>query len=286
MNQPADNASGLGKALFVIWRIFRLLAAGYLVVLLLVYVLQRRLQYFPDASDVSLPTGESDTGIEEFSVTAEDGVRLKGWYWPQPVASAPVLLILHGNGGNRADRLEWLEMLRSLECGICIIDYRGYGGSGGRPTEKGLYRDAEAAYNWITERTDAPLVYFGESLGTAVAVELARRHPPAALILQSGFSSAVDVGQEAYPLLPVRFFLKDTYNSIGKISQLRAPLLVIHGTRDRIVPIHFARKLYEVAPQPKQWLEIPQAGHNDLPWVQPRDYLAALENFLKSCLLL
>jgi fermentation-respiration switch protein FrsA (DUF1100 family) len=256
---------------------------AYVAVAALAYVFQRRLLYFPDSSAVPLPSGREYAGLEEFSVTAADGTRLEGWYWPAS-SSDPTpdvdLLIFHGNGGHRGHRLEWMEMLRPLGCGICIVDYRGYGGSEGSPTEEGLYADAEAALAWLQARGPGKLVYFGESLGTGVAVELARRHPPTAMILQSGFSSAVEVGQAAFPFLPVKLFLRDRYDNLSKLPEVQAPVLVIHGDRDRVVPLRFGRRLFEATLEPKEWLEIPGADHNDLPWVATRDYLARLKDFL------
>lgn len=269
-------------ALRVIGRVARLFGAAYLAVAVFAYVFQRRLLYFPSPGPVPLPEGPRYRGIEEFHVRAADGTRLVGWYWP---GERPIdILIFHGNAGHRGHRLEWLEGLRSLGCGLAILDYRGYGGSEGSPTERGLYLDAEAALSWLEERGERKreIVYFGESLGTAVAVELARRRPPAALILQSGFSSAADVGQRAYPFLPVRALMKDRFDSASKIGEVSAPILCIHGARDSIAPIRFARKLYEAAREPKEWFEVAAADHNDIPWVAGEEYLARIAAFLRK----
>ncbi len=271
---PQARRSFLGP----LWRLARALGAGYVALAALAYVFQRRLQYLPSRGPVPLPSGPRWEGLEEFRVQTADGLWILGWYWPGGDVD---LLIFHGNAGHRGHRLEWLEELHSLGFGLCMIDYRGYGGSEGSPTERGLYLDAEAALSWLRGRGAKKIVYMGESLGTAVAVELARRHPPSALILESGFSSARDVGQRAYPFLPVRALLKDGYDSIEKIGEVTAPILCIHGTRDSIAPMELARKLYESAPGPKEWYEVAGAGHNDLPWVGGRRYFETIRDFVR-----
>lgn len=252
---------------------------AYALVLVFLYAFQRKLLYLPDSTEVAVPSGEGYRGLKEFSTTTVDGITLKGWYWPG--RRGVDLLILHGNGGHRGYRLEWIESFHRLGLGVCIIDYRGYGGSGGAPAEEGLYRDAEAARAWLEARSSNPVVYFGESLGCGVAVELACRKSPAALILQAGFSSAVDVAQRTYFFVPVRLLLKDRYDSASRIGNVRVPSLFIHGESDRIIPIRFGRKLYEAAPEPKEWVAIPGAHHNDLPWVAPRRYLESIDSFLQ-----
>ena len=173
-----------------------------------------------------------------------------------------------------------MDLLRKTGAGVFIVDYRGYGGSEGSPTEDGLYLDAEASIQWLEERGAGPLVYFGESLGVGVAVELAQRRPPAGLILQSGFTSAVDVARSIYWFLPVSLLMKDRYESSAKIAGARAPILCIHGAKDRIIPIRFGRRLFEAAAEPKEWFEVPEAGHNDLPYIGTLDYLERIERFL------
>src|SRR5262245_47435141 len=183
------------------WAALRTAILAYLGVALVACVLQRKLMYFPSAAAVALPAGPRYAGIEEVSLKASDGVPLKAWYWPNK--RPETLVIFHGNAGDRGDRLPWMESLRETGAAVFILDYRGYGGSGGSPSEEGLYRDAEAAEAWLSGRGIGPLIYVGESLGSGVAVELALRRPPAALVLQSAFTSAVDVAKAAYPYLPV-----------------------------------------------------------------------------------
>ncbi len=260
------------------WRLLRDLAALYLLVLGLAFLFQRRLQYFPDASPVPLPQGERYRDLKEVQLMAVDAVRLWAWHWPGRLGTT--LLVLHGNAGHRGHRLDWIEDLRGLGWGIFILDYRGYGGSAGTPTEEGLYRDAEAAANWLKEHAQK-LVYLGESLGCGVAVELANRQPAAGMILQSGFSSAVDVARTAYPYLPVRMLMKDQYESTAKMSRISCPMLVIHGERDSLIPVRLGRALYEAAREPKEWWAVPGADHNDVPHVGGREYLRKIDEFLR-----
>ena len=260
-----------------IWRFARLVLICYIAVGLFLYVFQRRLQYFPVKTSPYRPPGSD--GLEEFTTITEDGIRIEGWYWPGP--RPLTLVIFHGNGGHRGHRFEWMRMLRDrLQVSLCIPDYRGYGGSEGSPTEEGLYLDAEATVAWLHERGASNLIYFGESIGTGVAVELARRRPPRALILQSGFPSCAIVAQHAYPFVPAGLLMKDRYDSASKIGDITRPVLVIHGDVDRIIPIKFGRALFDAATEPKEWVTIKGAGHNDLPWVGQAQYLDALEAFL------
>jgi fermentation-respiration switch protein FrsA (DUF1100 family) len=179
-----------------------------------------------------------------------------------------VVLVFNGNGGNRAYRAPLAEALRRRGFGVLLFDYRGYGGNAGTPSEAGLTADARAARAYAASRGDADpsrLIYFGESLGAAVAVRLAAEHPPAALILRSPFTSLADIGGHHYPFLPVRWLLRDRFASIDLIGRLRSPLLVIAGDRDRIVPTDHSRRLYAAAAAAarKKIVIVPGADHND-----------------------
>lgn len=261
------------------WRLLRDLAMLYLVFVGLVYLFQRKLQYFPDPASVALPYDPKYLGIETVKLTTTDGLCLFAFYWPgrQPVT----LVIFHGNAGHRGHRLDWIEDLHSLGYGIFVLDYRGYGGSEGSPTEEGLYLDGEAALEWLGRTGVQKLVYLGESLGGGVAVEMAARHPPVALILQSAFSSAVDVARKAYPYLPIGLLIKDRFDSKSKMARIFCPVLSIHGGRDSIIPPALGRALFEAAKEPKSWFLIPDANHNDLPWVGGKVYLEGIQKFLE-----
>jgi len=176
------------------------------------------------------------------------------------------VLVFNGNGGNRAYRGPLAAALHRHGLHVLLVDYRGYGGNPGTPTEKGLAADSRAARAYLAGRPDVDasrIVYFGESLGTAVAVDLAVEHPPAALVLRSPFTSMADIGQHHYRFLPVRLLLRDRFAAIDKIQRIRVPLLVIAGGHDRIIPIENSRRLYDAAVAPKTLLVIPDADHND-----------------------
>ena len=175
-------------------------------------------------------------------------------------------MIFNGNAGNRSHRAPLAHTLSRAGFSVLLFDYRGYGGNPGRPSEQGLMKDAQSARNYLLSRDDVDperLVYFGESLGSAVAVGLAGRHPPAALVLRSPFPSLVAVGRRHYPFLPVATLLRDRYQAIESIGHLPSPLLVIVGDRDRIISSTLSRQLFDAASEPKRWVSIPGADHND-----------------------
>lgn len=223
--------------------------------------LQRRLIYLPDQHLPSI-----DTVLPEWRsvhIESSDGLTLGGWFRP-PRPDAPVVIVFNGNGGNRAGRTVLGTRLAADGFGVLLFDYRGYGGNPGRPTEAGLALDARAASEFVAATAPGhPVVYFGESLGAAVAVELATARPPAALILRSPFTSLPDAAAVHYPFLPVGAMLWDKYPSLDRIGGVDAPTLIVAGAADGIVPVGQSRKLYEAAPEPKDLLIIPGADHND-----------------------
>ncbi|MYC81461.1 MAG: alpha/beta hydrolase [Acidobacteria bacterium] len=261
-----------------LWPLLKGLLVVYVVLVGSVYLFQRKLQYFPNADPVPLPQEQAFRGLQEVELETEDGKRLLSWYWP---GDRPLTLVyFSGNGGNRADRLEWARDFHRLGFGLFLLEYRGYGGNPGTPSEAGLYRDAQAALDWLARDPGRKLAYLGESLGSGVAVEMATRAAPAGLIIQSGFSSAADVGQHRYPLLPVGLLMKDPFDSLPKIRGLGCPLLAIHGDRDRTVPLSLGRALFEAAPEPKEWLPVPGAAHNDVSGVGGQSYWRKIDDFL------
>lgn len=243
------------------------------------FFIQRHILYPRDADPVPLPTTSDFAGLEEVTLEASDGVRVKAWYWAGEHPTTVV--VFHGNGGHRGLRRYWMKDIRDLGYGVMIFDYRGYGGSDGSPTEEGLYSDAEAAIAWLDARGSRDLVYFGESLGAGVAVEMARRRQPKALVLQSAFTSAVAIAEGIYWFLPVGLLMQDRYDNLAKIHAIECPVLCIHGARDRIIPMEFGRTLFDAASEPKEWYEIEKAGHNDLTIIGGRGYLRRVDEFLK-----
>jgi len=232
-------------------------------VLALMYVFQRSLMYFPDRARTP-PAAAGLPRAEEVTLTSADGERLIAWYVP-PQSLKPLVIYFHGNGGAlnlRADRFRWLT---THGFGLLGLSYRGYGGSSGKPSETGLLLDASAAYDFAAARYPAGrIVLWGESLGTGVAVALAAKRPIGGLILDSPFTSAADIGAAAYPFVPVRWFIKDSFRSDERIGRVRAPLLVLHGEQDHIVPIRFGERLFELGNEPKRMVRLSFGGHADL----------------------
>jgi fermentation-respiration switch protein FrsA (DUF1100 family) len=193
------------------------------------------------------------------------------------------VIVFNGNAGNRAYRAPLAAALHRNGFGVFLSDYRGFGGNPGSPSESGLRIDARAVRDSVRARPGVNpdrLVYFGESLGTAVALELAIEHPPAALILRSPFTSLTDVGRVHYPFLPVGLLLRDRYESAGLVRRLRAPLLVIAGGADTIVPVTLSQALYDTAPDPKTLLIISDAEHNDEALFSGRQMIDVITEFL------
>ena len=236
---------------------------GYGGLLTLMYVFQRSLQYFPDPARTP-PALAGLPQAQEVELKTSDGETVIAWHVP-PRGDRPVVLYFHGNGGAlnlRVGRFSWLT---AEGYGLVALSYRGYGGSSGRPTEAGLIRDAQAAYDFAAARYPAQrLVVFGESLGTAVAVAVAAERPVGGLILDAPFTSAADVGAAVYPFAPVRWLMKDPFRSDLRIGRVTAPLLVLHGVADRIVPIRFGERLFALANAPKRFVRFPDGNHVDL----------------------
>jgi fermentation-respiration switch protein FrsA (DUF1100 family) len=233
----------------------------------LLWAFQRHLIYLPSPGPVP-PAASVLPGAEDVSFETADGLRLQGWFVPPvgPGGRGPAVLVCNGNGGDRSMRAALAAALSRLGLAVLLFDYRGYGGNPGSPTEEGLAADARAALGYLTGRPEVDperVVYFGESLGAAVALRLAVERPPAALVLRSPFASLAEVGQRHYPVLPVSLLLRDRYDSAALAGRLSAPLLVVAGGRDRIVPASHSRRLFAAAPEPKRLVVLEGADHND-----------------------
>ncbi|MDB5810077.1 MAG: alpha/beta hydrolase fold containing protein [Betaproteobacteria bacterium] len=257
-------------------------AIAYAAMLLLVFLFQPRLVYFPQIErEFSITPRASGLDYEDADFKSEDGVRLHGWWVPARAARGAVLL-MHGNAGNIANRLAYLTMFNRLGYSVLLFDYRGYGKSGGRPDEEGTYRDADAAYRHLTEvRNVKPydIVLLGESLGGGVATWLALKHPPRALILASTFTSIPDLGAKIYPWLPVRLLARVKYDNLSRIGKIEAPVLIAHSKSDDIVPFAHGQALFDAAREPKQMLVL-AGGHNEGFLFARDDWVAAVGAFL------
>jgi uncharacterized protein len=235
----------------------------YVGLVALLYFAQRTIQYFPERFRTA-PAAAGLPQAEEVTLDTADGERVIAWH-VAPRGDKPVFLYLHGNGASLRWRADRYRDLIADGSGLVALSYRGYGGSSGSPTEPGLIEDALAAYAFAAARYPAErIVLWGESLGSGMAVALAAEKPVARVVLQSPFTSAADIGASRYWFVPVRLLMKDQYRSDLRIGKVTAPVLVLHGDRDDIVPIAQGERLYELITAPKRFVRIPGGGHNDL----------------------
>jgi uncharacterized protein len=242
---------------------------------------QWRLIYFPTSDPLPSAAAVLPNG-RDVSIRTDDGIDLAAWYFPVP-SGGPAVLMCHGNGGDRSMRVPLAAALNRMGMSVLLLDYRGFGGNPGRPSEEGLAADARAAQEWLASQPGADrMVYFGESLGAAVAVALASERPPEALILRSPFTSLADVGVVHYPWLPVRWLLMDRYPSLERIGSVRVPVLIVAGDRDDIVPEPMSRQLFDAANEPKRYVVVPGAGHNDLELLAGPQMLDEIGRFLSE----
>ena len=242
---------------------FIVAASGYLALAALMYFAQRSLMYFPERVRTA-PAAAGFPEAQEVWLDTADGERVIAWHVP-PRGDSPVVIYFHGNGGSIRLRVDRFQRLVAAGVGLLGVSYRGYGGSTGSPSEAGLIADAEAAYTFAAARTSASqIVAFGESLGTGVAIALAATHRLGGVILQAPFTSAADIGARVYWFLPVRLLMKDAFRSDLRIAKVTAPLLVMHGERDTVVPIAFGERLFALANEPKRFVRFAEGAHHDL----------------------
>ncbi len=227
--------------------------------------------------------GSRGLAWEKVSLLAADGVRVSAWYIPGPRADAPVMLCLHGNGGNLSNRVEKMKIFLGAGAAQLWVDWRGYGESSGRPSEQGLYRDARAASGWLASvKGVAPsrLVLYGESLGCGPAVELAASAPSAGLIVDSGFTSVPDMAALVFPWLPSAL-IATRFDNLAKLPRVRVPVLFLHSREDDVVPFEMSRRNFEAALGPKRFLEM-RGTHNDGFLETGAPYADAIRDFLSS----
>jgi len=263
-------------------KFFLFLAASYGLVLVTVYLMQGRMLYLSSAPGRTLTMTPADARMdyEDVSIETADGVTLHGWFIPG--RSPRVLLFFHGNAGNISHRLDSIRQFRNLELSVFIIDYRGYGKSGGRTTESGLYRDADAAWRYLTETRGVHpnnVVIFGRSLGASVAARLATQQDPLALIVESSFTSVPDIAQELYPWLPARWLSRLSHATHDYVQEVHCPVLVIHSRDDEIIPYHHGQAIFAAAPEPRTLLTL-RGSHNDAFLWDESSYIEGLWAFL------
>ncbi len=234
----------------------------------------RRIEATPEA--IGLP-------YEDVTIKTSDGVSINGWFIPA-ADSARGILFFHGNAGNISHRLDTIKLFHDMGLNTLIVDYRGYGRSEGRPSEKGLYLDADAAYRYLSSRPGIDpdsIIAFGRSLGGAVALELAGRRKLSAIIVESAFTSTADIGREIFPFLPAKLLVTQNYNSLERVGSLSIPKLFIHSRDDEIIPFRHGQRLFEAAAEPKSF-HVMSGGHNEAFLLPENNYGDVLKGFIES----
>jgi hypothetical protein len=252
--------------------------AAYAAIVCAMYLMQRGLLYHPENKGLT-PALAGLVGVTQHQLATPDGERIVVWYAPAPHGS-PVILYFHGNAGEIGDRHERFRYYQSAGFGACFVSYRGFGGSTGAPSETGTLIDAETAYQWLLGQGVAAsrIAIVGESLGTGVAVQLAARHEVGAVALEAPFTSTADVAARVYWWLPVHWLMKDQYRSIDHIGQVRAPLLLVHGEADGLVPVSFGKRLFAAALAPKELHLVADGSHDaihdETTWAREVDFFS------------
>ena len=277
-----DTAKGprmTRRARKIVMTILSVLVAGYCALLVTLYLAQRRLMYHPDRARTA-PASVGLALVEERTIETPDGERLVAWHG-RARPGRPTLLYFHGNAWGLAARAPRIERFMGEGYGVYMMSYRSFSGSTGWPTETDNRADALLAYDALRREgvgADSIIAY-GESLGTHMATRVALERPVAGLILDAPYTSIVEVAQRRFPLFPVRQFAKDRYETASVIAGLRTPLLIIHGAKDRVVPVDMGRELARLAPEPKRYVEFAHGGHSDL-YVNGNDALQAVRDFV------
>jgi uncharacterized protein len=250
----------------MIWGILGGLAGAYILCLILLVLAQRSIIFAPNQEPADLSLALAPDGMREIAVTSADGLDLKSWYLPPARADFPVIVYFHGNAGHRGGRVERIWPYALAGYGVLLVGYRGYGGNPGQPNEIGLYADAEANLDFLEKEGIGRdrMILFGESLGAAVAVEMATRHQARGLVLEAPFCSILLSARKRYPLFAIDAIILDKFDSLGKIGRVHMPLLVVHGEQDGTTPVIFGKRLFAAANEPKRGLFPQAAGHNDL----------------------
>ena len=267
-----------------IWKLIIVGIGIYAVFSIYIYYMQSGLIYYPDMPGRNLLATPENIGLnfQNVEIVTEDNIKLHGWFIPYKNAKATVLFF-HGNAGNISHRLDSIKIFHRLELNVFIIDYRGYGQSEGKITENGTYRDAEAAWNYLNAQgiNGQQIIIFGRSLGASIATWLASKHTPAALIIESGFTSVPSMGQRFYPFLPIRWLTHFKYDTKQYVKNISCPVMVAHSKNDEIIPYDEGREIFDNAAEPKQFLEM-QGGHNDGFMVSGSTYVEGLRSFING----
>jgi len=223
----------------------------YFFILFTTYFFQRNLLYHPKENNYF---GDPLlVSIEKVKIKTQDNIELLSWYHNKNINNYKTILFLHGNAGSLENRIHKINHFKDMNINFLLVAWRGFSGNEGKPTEEGLYEDARSAVRWLKSKgiLEKNIIIYGESLGTGVATEIAQKKNFAGIILESPFTSMIDAGKTKYPYLPVRFLLKDKYESNKKIKNIKSPILVMHGKVDNIVPFYMGKEIYELANEPK-----------------------------------
>jgi hypothetical protein len=258
-------------------------AAGIILVVVILRSVENRLIYFPPRYPDGFPSQQIiDREVEDVWLLTADGVKINAFCHSEP-ESKKVLLWFHGNAENIGYGLGDMQTLAKIGINILEVDYRGYGRSEGSPDEAGVYQDADAAYEYLTKKRNfrpQDIIIYGHSLGGAVAVNLASRKPCGGLIVESSFTSALAMAKRMFAIPAIGYVAKSRFDSLQKIRAVRAPILIVHGTRDQVIPFAMGQRLFAAAPEPKSFYSIEGAGHNDILEVGGKNYLARLQRFV------
>ena len=230
------------------------LLSFYVLLLIVVYFFQGNLLYHPSVNNyLENHTINEPVEIEKIKITTEDNIDLVAWFYNKNIKKFKTILFFHGNAGSLENRTYKLNHFKNLNLNFLIIAWRGFSGNAGKANEVGLYNDAESAIKWLQSKgvTEQNIILYGESLGTGVAIEVAQNKNYAGIILESPYTSMVNVGKKYYPFFPVSLLLKDKFESYKKIKKVSVPVLVLHGKEDKIVPFSMGKKIYELANEPK-----------------------------------
>jgi len=238
----------------------------YLAGVAALWAFQRDLMYFPDGAPRVAPSYYAMLdGVQEVSFTTADGLTLVAWYAPAPPLR-PTVVMFHGNGGSLRGERYRLKRFKDAQMGALLVAYRGYSGNAGTPNEQGLYADARAALDWLEQRgvASTSIVLYGISLGTGVATKMAAERDFAAVVLESPYTSTVDVAAWRFPFVPVTWLMEDRFESLARIGAITEPVLIMHGDSDTVIPQQFGRRLFEAANQPKEGFWPHGLGHGDI----------------------
>jgi fermentation-respiration switch protein FrsA (DUF1100 family) len=243
---------------------FSALFIGFCIFLLGLHFFQHLLIYHPDRTQPSAAIRD-DIPAQDLMLQTTDGLTLKSWF-TAPTQQRPIIIFFHGNAGNIAERGFKAKLLHQHGYGVLLVEYRGFGGNKGIPSEKAFYQDAKGWMNLIQKTyPNHKIVFYGESIGTGTATEMAyRNQDAAALILETPFASLTEEGKRTYPFLPVKTMLHDRYDNQQKIVDIHMPVLILHGTADETIPYEHAQKLYKLANEPKKFATFPNGMHSDL----------------------